>query len=159
MKKAQTEGELSSYKAPWSLAAARCSLGTTGRYEPGGNILWCSPLPRDEEERKVAGDPASSAQVEEVVEEHFKVELLQGSRWKRLIFPTTLPVGVRDKANVIGRDSFYIKLPLTGGRVYVAGWYVAMSRALSSGDLLKVAALLECGLTVTYHVRECADLA
>ena len=34
-----------------------------------------------------------------------------------------------------------------------------MNRALSSGDLLKVAALLECGLAVTYHVKECKDLA
>ena len=48
---------------------------------------------------------------------------------------------------------------MAGGHVYVAGWYVAMSRALSTGDLVTVRALLECGLTVTYHVRKCADLA
>ena len=31
--------------------------------------------------------------VEEVVEEHFEVGPLQGSGWKRLIFPTSLSVG------------------------------------------------------------------
>ena len=53
--KADAEG--SSYKAPWCQATARMSLGSTGRYEAGGNVMWLNLVPQGDEARVLAGKP------------------------------------------------------------------------------------------------------
>ena len=64
-------------------------------------MLWVSPWPRDDRERKVAGDPVNVLQVKEIESQFFQVPLRKPGtaprRWGRLIFPSVLPVGVDDK--------------------------------------------------------------
>ena len=166
MMKSLEAGELCSYKAPWKRPAARAALATAGRYEAGGNIMWCDPTPRGEQERLVAGDPVSWKMVEDVAAQHFSVSTEKG-RWQRVVFPVVLLVGVEHKALLLPDTvPWFMELPLVGSHVFVAAWYLAMARALSAGapgasrgNMLKVAALLECGLTVTYHAKECATVA
>ena len=91
-------------------------------------------------------------------------------RWERLIFHDILPVGVKDKAFLLDSESWYMDMPLVSGHCYVQAWYSAMSKAIKlwmeadasetpaaarGGALTRAACLLECGLTVTIHAKEC----
>ena len=67
--KADAEG--SSYKAPWCQATARMSLGSTGRYEAGGNVMWLNLVPQGDEARVLAGNPASFEELDEIVSQFF----------------------------------------------------------------------------------------
>ena len=104
--------------------------------------------------------------LEDVAAQHFSVSTEKG-RWQRAVFPVVLLVGVEHKALLLPDTvPWFMELPLVGSHVFVAAWYLAMARALSAGapgtsrgNMLKVAALLECGLTVTYHAKECATVA
>ena len=108
--RAVADAEGSSYKAPWRLETARMSLDSTGRYEAGGNVMWLNVVPQSDEARVLAGNPASFQELDELVSQFFDPAFTSGEATstqpqrgevrplKRLIFPVSLPVGVRKKA-------------------------------------------------------------
>ena len=172
-------GESSSYKAPWLRETARMALASTGRYEAGGNVMWLAVVPRGDEARVLAGNPASFEEIDELVSQFFEPSLTSGEAtstqpqrgearaWTRMIFPVSLPVGVRDKAELNVHTHWYMEMPLLSGHCYVIAWYFAMGKALATWAdaattkdarthaLARVACLLECGLTATIHAQEC----
>ena len=80
----------------------------------------------------------------------------------RIVFPVHLPAVVSAQdvdAGIASKASFKHELKLVSGHVYVVAWYYAMSEALEAADVSAIAALWQCGLTVTYHVRKCATNA
>ena len=175
----QADAEGSSYKAPWCQATARMSLNSTGRYEAGGNVMWLNVVPGSDEARVLAGSPASFEEIDELVSQFFVPSLISGEAtstqpqrgevrpWKRLIFLASLPVGVKDHAELLAHTHWYMEMPLLSGHCYVIAWYFAMAQALQTWAgpattkdnrthaLDRVACLLECGLTVTIHAMEC----
>ena len=77
---------------------------------------------------------------------------------ERFVFPTSHAVWVDEKKNVVGHESFHGTLKLLSGHLYVAGRLLAVHDALRSEKAAgwqHVAALRQCGLTVTFVVREC----
>ena len=69
----------SSYKAPWSKAAARIAMTTAKRFEAGGNAMWVSVCPKDAKQRILAGNTASVEEIDDIEAQFFTVTLRSAS--------------------------------------------------------------------------------
>ena len=163
---------LSSYKAPWTQEACKNAIMTTGLYEAGGNVLWAEAFPRGEADQKLAGDSVTWAEVEDAADQFFSHRALVAAgkgvkppaaargqpETPRLVFPAPLAAWIDDRTKVIGHEGFQGSLALLSGHLYVAAWHLGMRRALRSDAASGwqwVAALWQCGLTVTFVLHEC----
>ena len=68
------------------------------------------------------------------------------------MFPTTIYVHVAQVADA-QRDAFDSSLCLVSGHLHVAAWYLACFSAFEAADMGRLAALWQCALTVTMHLR------
>ena len=154
----QSANQLSSYKAPWNSKTAAQSLQNTQMYEAAGNVSWVCAFPASKTHEIMAGDPVTWGSACEVEENFFSRAATQGStEWhggviERIVFPITLPVHADDGVNM-NVEFFNAGLALVSGHAYVYSWWYAMFTALRSESVDWVASLLQCGLTVTLHLR------
>ena len=69
------------------------------------------------------------------------------------MFPVTVPVHVLSITATTNASCFQNSLPVVSGHIYIFAWYVAMYDALSRTDVAGIAALWQCGLTISTQVR------
>ena len=152
---AQSIELLSSYKAPWNVQVARGSFDGTQMYEAGGNLCWVGAIPRTDDDKVISGDPVTWGQVVDVARTSFAKTLLAVSdtnKVERIVFPIMLCVhATMDAAR--SAEFFNGSLVLVCGHAYVYAWYFSMFEALRAGNVDKVAALWQCGLTCTLQCR------
>jgi len=154
--KASPGESLSSYKAPWTRPVMQHSVESTGMYEAGGNILWCRVRAQSHDHLVISGSPPPWTDVEEAAA-YFEAPAPprgKSGTTSRVVFPIPVHVYAASIADV-DRDHFDGTLDVMCGHVYIYGWYVAMSRAIGKGEagVSEVASLLQCGLTLTLHLR------
>ena len=168
--------DLVSYQAPWDPVLCRVSLATSKIYQAGANIVWVKALATDSPIPVTAS--ASWCQICEFADMFFRRD---GNRAKvqgdgRIIFPTILEA-FTDRPLWTGAGPALAAAPaleaalaaseaapaptlqdgellLLGGHALVQAWWVSTARALVAGDLLDVAALWQCGLSVTVLLRD-----
>ena len=149
------QAALVSYKAAWAVAEAQTALAATGMYEAAINIFWLNPFPASDTARVLLGDPPTWPQLQEVVNLHFDTGPPHAppSPVVRLVFPITVPAHVLSIAAATTAAGFQGSLPAVSGHIYIFAWYLAMHNALLGNDLAGIAALWQCGLTVSTQVR------
>lgn len=159
------EDKLMSFKEPWKVEQCRQALSTTDMYEAAGNICWIQPVPGTPTDEILAGDPPTIAQVNDVCGAFFSTfaasqgaHSWHGMKVHRLVFPTPLIVHTRGAPVDLSTMEFKHSLRLLTGHAYVYGWWLAMFDALRLERLDVVAALWQCGLTVTLHLRSTQDV-
>lgn len=157
IKKTLQDGELSTFKAPWTSEQASASIQTTGLYEAGCNIFWIDARGTHAMPFDLPITRPSWACVHEVFERCFgtSASALGGvtlAASNRLYFPVTLPVFVVDE-QVLKSKSLNSNLHLVGGHALVYAWYLAAWHALKTQDFPYLLRVWECGLTVSVRVR------
>lgn len=165
IKKTLAQGELSSFKPPWSCEDAQAAIDSTKMYEASGSLMWCSPFPDGPTARILAGDPARWPQVVTTAETLFDFTPPDSGSASvngchRIIFPITVPIHIERGSSL--QCPFKGSLRVISGHVFIYAWWWAMFIALEAGNQDRVAALWQCALTVTMHVRydmSSADLA
>ena len=158
------DGEVSSFKAPWTKQQCLQSIKTTGLYEAACNILWLTTGIDQQLPFELPTSRPSWALVHEISERTFGEEgglggLTPGAA-SRLYFPVVIPACVLDDS-VLQKDCFQDELSIVGGHGLVLGWYLAVWKAIRRQKKLEwLMRLWECGLTVSVRVRKAtaADL-
>ena len=168
--------DLVAYQAPWDPTVCAESLATSKIYQAGANIVWIkaiatgSPIP--------VSATASWCKIANLADTFFRREGNRATVQQdgRIVFPTTLeaftdhplstgvehPLSTEAAApapSAAGpapppatlQDG---ELLLLGGHALVQAWWVGMARALVAGDHMDVAALWQCGLSVTVLLRD-----
>ena len=158
---ATDKGKLTSYKEPWRQERCVQSIGTTGMYEAGANLLWVDPGLANCE---VPSEVTTWSTVHRLCEQFFSwdsatvhehgSEAVRGTR--RIIFPLTLEAYVPKADTVTCACHFNGALSLVGGHAVVLSWYLGMWQAVGSGNVAWAKLLWQCGLTVTVQVRICS---
>jgi len=163
-----TDMDLLSYKAPWNADLAATSLGSTNKYEAGGNIFWINPFPDSPEGETLAGDTNSWAHVTSMAD---ALRAPGGAstpsggtvaKEKRLTFSVVFTVWAPNMAFYHNRASFPGTMNLVAGHVALWGWYVAVFDALCAGQTQLLALLWQAALTATIQgniVKERSSLA
>ena len=159
--------DLVAYQAPWDPAVCEESLARSRIYQAGANIVWIkavatsSPIP--------VSTSAPWCQISGLADTFFRREGNRATVQQdgRIVFPSILEAftdhplstGVAAPAQRPGpapppptlQDG---ELLLLGGHALVQAWWVGMARALAAGHHLDVAALWQCGLSVTVLLRD-----
>ena len=157
------------YQAPWDDAQCKNALATTNIYQAGANIVWVKPIATASS--VPASGTASRSQVVHFANMYFTRDSAKAhvQRDGRIVFPTILETfcdaalradpalqaagaaeAVPARAGPILVDG---GMHLLGGHALVQAWWVSMARALAGKDFASVAALWQCGLTVTVLLR------
>ena len=153
-------GGLSSFKDPWCDDKAARSLDETGMYEAAANILWLHAFSKS---TTISGDPPAWLTVVEIRDKEMiaaaSAQVSVHAEVPRIVFPITVPAIVtrtsEAKQPVVspGSSAGHRFLRVLSFEAYVWAFYLAMYDALIAKDINMVAALWQCCLTATVHVR------
>ena len=153
-----SDGEITSFKAPWETQKCLQAVATTGLYEAAVNICWLDA----QKTKKLPFDlpmerPAWST-VYTIYERQFSKTAnglggVTPDSAPRLYFPVPLPAFVLDPA-ILQQSCFNEGLVLSGGHAMVLAWFLGMHFAIELQDEEWIRRLWECGLTVTVRVRK-----
>ena len=159
---------LGSFKAPWSADSCKNAVLTTGYYEAGANICWADAVARGEMHQRLVGDEATWDEVQTAAQRFFSHDAVivetpcKRNELPRVVFPGPLAVWADDRKQLLGATHFKGSLKLLSGHVWVAAWYKGMYDALRSNKPTAwkwLMALWQCGLTITFVVKECENEA
>ena len=152
--------KLSSYKDPWCDDKAARSLDETGMYEAAANILWLHAFSKS---TTISGDPPTWLTVVEIRDKEMiaaaSAHVSVRAEVPRIVFPVTVPAIVdrtsaaKQPADSPGFTAGHRFLRVLSFEAYVWAFYLAMYDALIAKDTNMVAALWQCCLTATVHVR------
>ena len=121
-------------------------------------------MPRGALHQKLVGDEATWDEVQKVAQQFFSHDAViveapcQRGELPRVMFPGPLAMWADDRMQLLGATHFQSSLKLVSGHVFVAAWYKAVYDALRSDKVTAwkwLGALWQCGLTVTFVVKEC----
>ena len=136
-------------------------MQSTGMYEAAGNLLWADPFqPEEGAWAVIAGEPLQWLDVEVAADMYFSETADQRGHLPaasqgtvgRLMFPTTLYAHIANES-AVDQGAFDSELILLSGHLHVAAWYWAVYSAIEVGDRRRLAAMWQCALTVTIHLR------
>ena len=153
--------KLTSYKDAWCDDKAARALGETGMYEAAANIMWFHAFRPGA--NPISGDPPTWATVVEIKDKEMvaaaRAQVSVRGDVPRIVFPIIVPALVDSTSAARQATSRSCSkaerrfLKVLSCEAYVWSWYLAMWEALTAKDTTMVAALWQCGLTVTVHVR------
>ena len=153
-------GGLSSFKDPWCDDKAARSLDETGMYEAAVNILWLHAFYKS---TTISGDPPTWLTVVEIRDKEMiaaaSAHVSVRAEVPHIVFPITVPAIVdrtsaaKQPADSPGSTAGHRFLRVLSFEAYVWAFYLAMYDALTAKDAKMVAALWQCCLTATVHVR------
>ena len=155
IKEPGTDRELLSFMSAWQRDQAMVALRGTSSYQAAGNVFWINPF-TDKGQKDlvhIAGDPPLMSSVMDAahafsLDQVALDDVAQGkavaAKSARVKFPHTLLV-YQFSGDGFDADSFD-SLPLVTGHVSLWGFHLALTRALTGGNVCEVAVLAQAAL-------------